>query len=239
MQYSNKHLVEVNFGFYFSQETTQWDSTFFGRFYEKIIPHGFLGKEERKGISIIFGLKGNISKMPSQEVEDQVIFKDNKGRAITMAKNKISFHIVSDYTVWDSFLNDFIKPLFAIYKQLGLGNGIRECNLIYLNRFSRSGTDNLSEYFKMVSPINHTLGIEENIVVQRVIDNGSNLLIAKLNAQRENEKFNIHFECGAKNKFNLISNSASMDWIKQANEVHAPVHDFFELLITDKLRAEL
>ena len=35
MQYSNRHLREVNCSFQFPEETTPWDSTFFGRFYEK------------------------------------------------------------------------------------------------------------------------------------------------------------------------------------------------------------
>ena len=36
MEYSNHYLTEVNCGFHFSAETTEWDSIFFGQFYEKI-----------------------------------------------------------------------------------------------------------------------------------------------------------------------------------------------------------
>ena len=240
MQYSNLHLVEVNCGFQFHKETTPWDSTFFGRFYEKIIKYGFKGKEERKGFQVKFGIdaRRNLPISPTSEIEDQVIFKNNDGMAILMAKNKISFHIVRNYTIWEDFVSKLIKPFSEIYRSLELGNGERNCNLIYLNKFVKPSTGKLSDYFTIVSPLNEALdGIEINTVVQRVVDNGKNLLIAKLNSQLNNNMYNINLECGSMNKDSALMNGE--DWIDQANKTHKPVNDFFESIITQNLRDEL
>ena len=237
MQYLNKHLVEVNCGFQFNKETTPWDSTFFGRFYEKILSKGFTGKEERKGVQLKFEITKNNASFPSTEIDDQVIFKNSTGMAILMAKNKISFHMLSNYTVWENFVNSLIIPFSEHYKSLGLGNGERQCNIVYLNRFTKNRGEDLSDYFKIVSPVDKSLGEEANTVVQKVLDNGTNLLIAKFSAQLVNTFFNINLECGAVNKD--ISEMNSSDWIQQANKTHAPVKDFFESIITNKLRQEL
>lgn len=235
MQYSNSHLVEVNCSFQFPQETTQWDSTFFGRFYEKIKDKGFTEREERKGVEFTFGFRRNSLQLPqTTNVEDQVIFKDNKGRAILMSRNKISFHIIKGYTIWDDFVNLFIKPYSEIYKSLELGNGIRECSLIYLNGFNKTSDLPLSNFFTIVPQHNSSLGTDAGIAIQKVIDNGSNLLIAKFISQPENRSFSVTLECGAINT-NMSSKSGS-DWIHQANETHAPVNAFFESIITDDLR---
>lgn len=235
MQYSNKHLIEVNCSFQFPQETTPWDSTFFGRFYENIRSEGFIEKEERKGVQLTFGMQKNMLVVPNTQVEDQVIFKDAKGRAILMSKNKISFHIIRDYTIWDNFLNQFIKPFSEIYQKLELGHGIRECTLVYLNRFNKKKSEfPLSDYFTIVSAHNIDLGTEISNNVQKVINNGSNLLVAKFNSQLQNDAYNIHLECGAVNTD--MNTKTDSDWIKQANDTHAPVNAFFESIITDKLR---
>lgn len=85
-------------GFQFLNETTAWDSTFFGQFYEKIKSEGFTERQERKGVQIKFD--GNLKNkgavpLTSSEIEDQIIFKNNiTGMPIAMGKNRISFHIV-------------------------------------------------------------------------------------------------------------------------------------------------
>lgn len=239
MQYSNKHLIEVNCSFQFPQETTPWDSTFFGRFYEKIYELGFSEKEERKGVQVTFGMQKNAMPiMPTTQIEDQVIFKNNKGYAILMSRNKISFHIINDYyTVWEDFLNNLIIPYSRFYKELKLGNGIRECQLVYLNRFMRKKTENLTDYFTIAPAHNKELGIEVNNIVQRVIDNGTNLLIAKFNSQLQNDNFIINLECGASSTDWAAKNNN--DWIAQANATHQPVNDFFEKIITEKLRSSI
>lgn len=234
--YSNKHLVEVNCGFGFPEETTPWDSTFFGQLYDKVKEFGFTEKQERKGVQITFNPTKNntLDPITSSTMEDQVIFKNiNTGRAILIGKNRVSFHAIKDYTYWDDFRDNFIAKFFNIYTELGLGNGRRECNIVYLNRFIKPSTENLASYFHFVSVIDNQFGVEKNTIVQRVLSNDKTLLIAKLNSTLTNTGYNINLECGA------ICQSIACktgDWISQVNQTHEPIRNFFESLITEKLR---
>lgn len=241
VQYSNKHLIEVNCGFQFPEETSQWDSTFFGQYYEKIKDKGFTDKEERKGVQIIFN---NISVEPTKPVvstspvEDQVVFRDNiKGLAIIIGKGKISFHCVQNYAEWDIFVSSFIKPFYEIYEKLGLGNGKRQCNVVYLNRFECNHEIELSKYFTIISSMDSNFGKEVITNVQRLFSNKENLLIAKLNSQIVEEKQIVNLECGAVciNE-DYINNT---DWISQANKTHEPIKSFFESVVTNELKSEL
>ncbi len=234
MQYSNEHLLEVSCGFNFPQETTQWESTFFGSFSEKIKPLGFDKREERKGVQFTLGIENNQPITPTTTVDDQVIFKNDKGWAILMSKNKISFHILKNYSNWNDFIKVVIQPFSEIYKSLGLGNGIRECQIVYLNRFEISNEKELSDYFTTVPQYNKDLGDDVATNVQRVVKNGDNLLITKFNSQLVNNTYNINLECGAISTD--ISDKNGSDWIKQANNIHTPINNFFEKIITDNLR---
>lgn len=242
MAYTNKHLVEIICGFQFLKAPS-WDSTYFGQFYEKIKGHGFIEKQERKGFQIQFstGLP-NISP-PSisagQTNDDEVIFKNsNKGWAIAMGKNKLSFHIVKNYTNWEEFRDQLIVPFFKLYLDIGLGAGPRQCNVMYLNRFNKLVNENLDTYFTIVSPLNVGFGSESTTFVQRVFNHeGKNLLITKLSSQTSTTSKVINLECGAICINHDCINTA--DWIKQADDTHAPVRNFFEAIITDKLRNEL
>lgn len=243
IQYSNRHLIEVNCGFQFPQETAPWDSTLFGQLYERIKERGFIEKQERKGIQITFqgSVQNNASLLPlttSSEIEDQVIFKNSeKGWAILMGKGRISFHIVKNYKNWDLFVEEFITPYYKIYKDLGLGNGTRQCNIVYLNRFIKPVNEKLADYFTVISPFDSKFGTEVNTSLQRVFRNDSTLLITKLNTQILPDGLNINLECGAIcNSINCMNQN---DWHSQATQTHAPIKEFFESLITEKLRTEL
>lgn len=231
----------MNCGFQFPEETVQWDSTFFGQFYEKIKSDGFDHREERKGVQITFnGALINAGKVPlaTSQVEDQVIFKNTKKhQAILIGKNRVSFHVVKDYKGWDNFLNDVIMPYSEIYKSLGLGNGKRQCSIVYLNRFIKNENDDLSDYFRIISHVEPKFGKEVMTFVQRVISNEKNLLIAKLNSQIIDKVQNVNLECGAVCVNEQCMNGA--DWIYQANQTHEPILNFFEEVITDKLKQEL
>jgi uncharacterized protein (TIGR04255 family) len=134
VQYKNKHLIEVSCGFNFLNETVAWDSIYFGQFFDRIQQFGFSKREERKGFQINFEGKADGSKPPvtSSTVEDQVIFRNpDKGWAVIMGQNKVSFHIVKNYPGWDTFTKDLFEPLLKEYKSLGLGNGPRNCRVVY------------------------------------------------------------------------------------------------------------
>ncbi len=241
MKYSNNHLIEVNCGFQFIEETVVWDSTFFGQYYEKIRNLGFEDKEERKGVQITFNaVQAGFQNLPitTSQVEDQVLFKNiEKGLAILIGKGRISFHCIRGYQTWDVFLNDFIIPFSEHYRSIGLGNGKRQCSVVYLNRFTKSVEETLSDYFTIISPLEKKFGIEIISTVQRVVANDKNLLIAKLNSQVVNKTQNINLECGA-----VCVNEGCMNsdnWGDQASQTHEPILSFFEAIITEKLRKEL
>lgn len=237
LQNTHKHLVEVNCGFQFPQETAQWDITLFGQFYEIIKTKGFTHREDRKGFQITFGpFNKSQEKIPVSEAqaEDQVLFKDpSRGYVILMGKGKISFHCIEHYKGWEEFLHQFIKPFFESYLSLGLGNGIRQCSIVYLNRYFKDTSSDLSEYFTIVSKIDQKFGREVNTHVQRVISNDDNYLIAKLNSQIIDEaKAVIELECGA-----ICRNNDCMlndNWIDQAYKTHAPIFDFYQTILTSK-----
>ena len=130
--------------------TVVWHSTFFGQYYEKIKDSGFIKREERKSVQITFNGLLQASKNPpitASQIEDQVIFRNvDKGWAILIGKERISFHCVKDYLGWDCFLNDFILPFSEYYKSLGLGNGKRQCSIVYLNKLTKGTNENLSDY---------------------------------------------------------------------------------------------
>ncbi len=241
MQYSNKHLIEVNCGFQFQEETVAWDSTYFGQFYEKIKGAGFSQREERKGVQITFsGVVATADKPPvtTSQVEDQVIFRNpDTGQAIIIGKGRISFHWLKDYPGWTSFLKDFIIPFSESYKSLGLGNGKRQCSIVYLNRFLKEREIDLSDYFTIISHLEPKFGNEIITSVQRIVSNNHNLLIAKLNSQAFDKGQNINLECGAVcvNEECMSSN----DWAHQANLTHEPIFGFFQAIIKDKLKKEL
>jgi uncharacterized protein (TIGR04255 family) len=242
VNYKNKHLVEVNCLFQFNEETVTWDSTFFGQFYEKIKLRGYNQKEERKGVQIRFsGDLENVNSLPftTHPVEDQVIFRNvDEGKAIMLGKNQISFHNLENYKGWEYFVSNVVKPGYEIFKQLGLGNGNRNCSIVYLNRFNKSNEEELCNYFTIVSKLQPDFGEEKLCGVQRIVSNGRNMLIAKLNATTGlSGTKDILLECGSV----CIDSEliGTEDWELQANQTHAPIYNFFDSLITSKLKHEL
>lgn len=242
MNYKNKHLTEVVCGFEFEKGSNLWDSTYFGQYFEKIKQEGFIEKQERKSVQVQF----NHSNFPTPMIssssgeDDEVIFKNNsKGWAILLGKLRISFHITKDYKNWEDFRDNLIIPFYSKYLELGLGNGSRQCNMIYLNRFRKNSQEKLSDYFTVISEMDSSFGEEPNSAVQRIFNNNTgNLLLARLTAQTTKEGYkDISLECGAI----CISEERknSNDWKAQLNETRSPVRGFFEAIITERLRAEM
>ena len=89
--YTNNHLLEVNCGFHFTINNSVWDSTYFGQFYDKIKDSGFNEKIERKGIQVTIkeDKDSTKSRIASQEIEDQVIFKNSNEINTIPANSKV------------------------------------------------------------------------------------------------------------------------------------------------------
>lgn len=238
--YKNNHLVEVNCGFHFLDDSSNWDSTYFGQFYELIKSNGFNEKLERKGIQVTIKDDKNStsSKIASQEVEEQVIFKNStNGLAILIAKNRISFHSVGNYTNWHSFSNDFILPNLEKYISLGLGKGNYRLNVLYLNKFQINIHSKTSDYLTFYNEIENFANIQEiDNNFRRVFKSNDLTLLIRGNRTQNINNSIITFECGSF----LDSQNLNVENLTDTlNLAHKPIRDLFENSITEKLKATL
>lgn len=240
-KYNNNHLIEVNCGFHFLDESN-WDSTYYGQFYDLVKSEGFNEKTERKGIQVTIkdDKTTTSSKIASQEIEDQIIFKNNqKGLAIMIAKNKLSFHAVKNYKGWEDFTTTFVLPILDKYLNLGLGKGNFKLNCLYLNRFETEIGKATSSYLTFINDISKfedLIEVDNNF--RRIFRlNDLTLLVRgnRKNGNLGNENF-LHLECGSF----LDSNNLSVKNIDTILEkVHGPVRDLFENCITENLKITL
>lgn len=237
--YKNNHLVEVNCGFQFLDDSSNWDSTYFGQFYDLIKTNGFNEKIERKGIQVTIKDDKNStsSKIASQEIEEQVIFKNSKnGLAILIAKNRISFHSIKNYSNWQSFSKDFILPNLEKYFSLGLGKGMYRLNVLYLNKFSISNDAKTSDYisfFNEIENCGNLVEIDNNF--RRVFNHNSLTLLIK-GSRNQNNSDVINLECGSFFEAANVNNDNVEEIMSLA---HEPIRDLFENSITEKLKNNL
>lgn len=241
--YKNNHLLEVNCGFHFDVNNSNWDSTYFGQFYDKIKDSGFNEKIERKGIQVTIkeDKEETNARIASQEIEDQVIFKNtSKGLAIILAKDKISFHSLGKYIDWENFSVNFIKPIFEIYSNLGLGTGKVKCNVIYLNRFIIDKNSKISEHLNFINEINNLEDVfEVDSNFQRVFRKEDLTLLLRGNYVIDKNNLSnkiINLECGSIIDNSRINNENLLNII---NKVHSPIRELFENSITEQLKNTL
>lgn len=241
--YKNNHLLEVNCGFHFDLNDSRWDSTYFGQFYDKIKNSGFNEKIERKGIQVTIkeDKEETKARIASQDIEDQVIFKNsNKGLAIILAKDKISFHSLGKYLDWDDFSTNFIKPIFKIYSNLGLGTGNAKCNVVYLNRFIIDKNSRISEHLNFINEINNVEDVYEvDSNFQRIFKKNDLTLLLRgnyiIDKNNPSNKI-INLECGSIMDNSKVNNENLLNII---NKVHSPIRELFENSITEQLKNTL
>ncbi|MBB6235644.1 uncharacterized protein (TIGR04255 family) [Pedobacter sp. AK013] len=243
MMYSNKHLKEVLCTFKFLPGPIKWDSGFFGQFYDKIQADGFSLRQEKKGIVFEIGnLNNGVPITPNvQEAETQMIFRNpEKNYAISMGNSYVTFHIVNTYESWEVFNESLMQPFMEKYLELGIYDKIQTCQVVYLNSFEIIAEDPLSDYFTVVSPPFNTFGREAAVQVSKnyVATNGI-VLNFKINPQptaKQNTK-SIMLECGAVGTVTM--GRPISDWKTMSQDIKNPVRDFFESIITEKLRQTL
>lgn len=243
--YTNKHLTEIVCSFSFSnEENSKWDVGFFGQYFDKVSQWGFTNREDRKGFQIQFS--GNIQELmnPSkpvfQETETQMLYKnDDKSQAIILGNKMLSFHVLKNYTKWDDFKNKLISPGFKDYLDLKLPSQVQTCHFTYLNKFEFAKEENLSDFFTLIAPSLASLGDERGTTIDTKyqVSNGIIIIIRLFaNPIDNNNKRIVNVECGA---FANLADGQSKSWIEIAEAVHNPIRDFFERIITQKLRDRL
>jgi uncharacterized protein (TIGR04255 family) len=166
---------------------------------------------------------------------EQFVFKNpTKDWGIVMSKGAVSFHFLKDYAGWATFRDELICPFYKLYLELGLDNGLRNCTVMYLNRFEKQVSERLSEYFTIVSDIDKKFYPEKNTIVQRLFKGPDDqILVTKLTAQDiVGGKYQINLECGA-------VSTGNMNWLEQAEKTHGPILNFFDSIITEKQKKDL
>lgn len=242
--YTNNNLREVVCSFNFlDEDDITWDSGYFGQYYDKIKDLGFTQRNERKGIKIQFN--GNADQITEggaasvEEVGSEMIFRNpEKGLAIIMGDRKISFHIVTGYIDWYTFYETFMRPCLNLYLEVGIYKRPDFCQVIYLNEFTFDPWESLADFFTIVTPPLSDVGIEGSVLVQKnYIANQLGLLV-KLNANpTPDEKKFVIVECGATSL--PYPENQELGLLALANKTKEPIRDFFENIITDKLRSIL
>lgn len=224
MAEENKHfLVEVLCGFWFNQEQNPWDSTFFGKFFELIERDGYTQKQEQQGYQVKFEFtSADVEKPTAQtdKLEPRMLFKNpEKEMAILMAANYISFHKLVPYSSWEDLLVNQIKPGLERYSSIGLGKGLLQVQMLYLNKYVFSIDANLSDTFNFIPAVEKFgIGKERSLLFQSQYELDPNLLQQiKLNSvpNPDNSKL-VFLECSCL----AINKTGIDDWLAIASQAH-------------------
>lgn len=186
---SLKHnLTEVLCSFSFDSNIDQWDSTYFGKFYDKIKSRGYTEKQEQKGVQFKFEIKAKeplISQASTDQTETRMIFRNLKDNtAIILAPYYISFHKLEPYESWEKFRDTEVVNGMNDYISIGLGSSLKQAQMLYLNRYEFDSGTGLSEKFRFLPAVEKFgIGKEKSLRFQSQYEFEPNLLMQiKLNA---------------------------------------------------------
>lgn len=225
---NNAHIVEVLCALWFDEKTNDWDSTYFGKFHEKIEPLGYTIKEEKKKVEITVELKANNPIPQVTEGQTQMIFRNpNLGTAIILSAGFISFHKLTPYKDFKQLLAEIITPILNIYYKIGQGNNLKEVQWLYLNKYSLSSDQKISSVLKFWPSIDD--GVETNISFQTKyeLDEGITAQL-RLNGNRDSRGIReLFFECSTFVKSSKDNN----DVVALANKAHESVNVIYDKLI--------
>lgn len=183
-------LTEVLCAFWFAPDKNDWDSTYFGKYFDIISKHGFTIKEEQKSVQLSMLLKPHDSgsglkpETDYSEGEGRMIFRnEDKSKAIILSRNFISFHELGTYKGWDDLIDNLVNPFLEIYRSLGLGNETLQVQSLYLNNFSIPLEHKLSNVFAFLPNLEEfSPSAESNVIFQSQYNLDPNLLVLiKLN----------------------------------------------------------
>ena len=168
---NNNHIVEVLCAMWFEPVLNDWDSTYFGKYHDKILRKGFTEKQEQKQFELNFKIDPQTSNIPkniTESTQARMAFKNpSLGVAITLAPHYISFHKLAPYNNWDNLMTTIVTPFLSSYQELGLGKGLKEVQCLYLNRYLLDKGGHIGDIFNFVPLIEE--GTETNLVFQAEI----------------------------------------------------------------------
>lgn len=233
----HKHsLSEVLCAFWFKPESNNWDSTYFGKYFDKINSLGYNEKNEQKGFQVQFQLKnkdGVIKKgvVPTpelNELESRMVFNNTKeGFAIVMASNYISFHKLEPYKTWELLMSEQVMPAMKLYNDLGLGNDVLQVQSLYVNKYTFPIDGKLSDHFKFLPTIeDFGNGKENSLLFQSQYQLDPNLMqqvtFNTILKESRGEK-EIVMQCGC-----VASQVGNTKWTVLAEQAHVQNNKVFK-----------
>jgi uncharacterized protein (TIGR04255 family) len=153
---NNQHLVEVLCAIRFDPKKNEWDSTFFGRYYELIKNRGYTERKEQRQVELQLQVSSHDNKSIIQENPPQIrmAFSNPESKsAVIMGNSFLSFHKLAPYENWEKLISDIVQPGLADYYQIGLGKGIIEVQCLYLNRYMIEEGQSVAKYFNFLPNI--------------------------------------------------------------------------------------
>lgn len=224
---NNEHIVEVLFAMSFNPNTNDWDSTYFGKFHDKISPLGYTEKQEQKKVEVKFELTAD---KPSPELKEsgiRMIFRNPELKtAIILTDHYISFHKLTPYNNWDHLLDSVVAPAFELYQQLGLGKDLLEVQCLYLNRWELKAGETVSKYFNFLPTVEN--GLEENVLFQSNYQMSDNISVQlKLNSTpKPNGNRDLSLECSSFAKATSTDNFRTL-----GNKAHDQANNVYQKII--------
>jgi uncharacterized protein (TIGR04255 family) len=201
MAETNTHIVEVLFAMWFKPNLNEWDSTYFGRYFERISALGYTEKQEQKQIEVKFEMGPKAGTPPAIKEGNSIrmVFKNpTKKTAIILSDNFISFHKLPPYENWQHLMSEIVEPGFEAYKKLGLGKGLKEVQSLYLNKYVLDKDQSLASVIKFWPVIDQ--GFESGILFQTKYEMPEGVSIQiKLNGTAiiSTGKRELNFECSS------------------------------------------
>jgi uncharacterized protein (TIGR04255 family) len=224
----NQHLAEVLCSVWFNPEENEWDSTFFGKFYDVVISRGYTEKKEQKIVEVKVETQNKNANF--SEGKPRMIFTNNSLKAaITISDHFVSFHKLAPYENWSSLISEIAIPGLEMYRNIGLGKGkIREVQCLYLNRYEYYGAEKIAKRFKFLPDLPQAS--ETNIFFQARYDiSETGFVQLKLNGNRENEILPLYFECSS-----YIRNSdPRLDFLALSKQAHDVANDVYEKIVNN------
>lgn len=153
MEFTKHKITEAVCAFRFDPIQNPWDITIFSNFYDSVKDDGFIKKQEIKPFQLSFQIKSDEEPKPPnfQQGETQMVFKtDDEKYAILIGNNYVSFHTLNHYPGWDMFKPKIIEVCLRKYFALGLGKGLANVQMIYINNFDLEANKDLSDYLTFV-----------------------------------------------------------------------------------------
>lgn len=196
---NNQHLVEVLCAIRFDVTKNEWDSTFFGKYYELIKERGYTERKEQRQVELQVQVKASDNQSIIQENPPQIrmaFSNPNLKSAIIMGNNFISFHKLAPYETWEKLISDIVQPGLTEYHQIGLGKGITEVQCLYLNRYQLEEGQSVTEYFNFLPNISGSKEGQVSFQARYEFDSETFVQL-KLNKLGSSPSPTLFFECSS------------------------------------------